>query len=452
MILGIALGFIGWGMLMDVGPVGSGPEAALGTVAWRHAARLTAFGPRVPGSAAHDRAQAYIVETLTALPGWWVQVQPFTVGVQQYVNVVAVWPEPAGTPAWLFSAHYDTVPGSPGALDNATGVGLLLALADYWSRHAPPTPVVLGFWDGEEAGLLGSTVYAHRYATGNAERIPRLIGHVSLEMVGWPRGTTCFHTFRYPWGLTSEAHPLAPAWLLRHVLRTARAAGLTPRFGDPYLSYPYQWAVRNVRIPFASDDAPFSRVGVPSIFVADASFARFYPAYHSPSDHIEEASVERLDRYARWLLQVVETPLGSTPDRDPAYWVFGSWVLSRAALGWGLVVLGILYGILAGTAPAHPVIRWGRLLVPLGLALWKPAEALALLVPATLLAGLGHLRTDPIVLRLLGVLPGLVYWSGPLLTFLAMFRFPGIRWTVEGLILTGLMLAWFLLLLRSRLL
>jgi len=445
-ILGITLSLIGWGRLMHGRPVGSGLEGTLGAVAWRHAARLAAFGPRVPGSAAHERARAYIVDAVTALPGWSVRVQPFTVGTQQYVNVVAVWPELAGSPGWLFSAHYDTVPGTPGALDNATGVGLLLALAEYWSRQAPPTPVVLGFWDGEEAGLLGSTFYARRYAAGHAERIPRLVGHVSLEIVGWPQGTACFHTFRYPWGLTPEAHPLAPGWLLRHVLKTARTAGLKARLGDPYLDYPYQWAVRNVRIPFASDDAPFSRVGVPSIFVADASFTRFYPAYHSPSDRIEEASVERLDRYARWLLQVVETPPPSTPDRDQAYWAFGSWVLDGAALRWGLAVLGIIYGGLTLTAPAHPAVRWGRLLVPLGLAFWKPAETLALLVPAALLAGLGRLQTDPWVLRLLSVLPSLVYWSGPLLTGLAMLRFPGLRWTVEGLLLTGMMLAWFLLL------
>ncbi|MCS7311591.1 MAG: M28 family metallopeptidase [Acidobacteria bacterium] len=427
------------------GPVGSEPETTLGAVAWRHAARLAALGPRVPGSAAHDRARAYIVETLTALPGWQVQVQPFTVGVQRYVNVIAVWPEPAEVPGWLFSAHYDTVPGSPGALDNATGVGLLLALAEHWSRHIPPRPVVLGFWDGEETGLLGSTLYAHRYATGDAKPIPHLMGHLSLEMVGWSQGTSCFHTFRYPWS-SRHAHPLAPPWLVRHSLRTAQTASLAPRLGDPYLSYPYQWAIRNVRIPFASDDAPFARVGVPSIFVADASFVRFYPAYHSQSDRIEQASAERLDRYARWLLQVVETPSESATDQDQAYWVFGSWVLSGAAFRWSLIVLGIFYGVLALTASAHPAVRWGRLLVPLGLALWKPAETLALLIPSTLLAGLGHLQTDPWVPRFLSVLPSLVYWSGPLLTVLAMARFPGIGWTLEGLILTVLMLAWFLLL------
>lgn len=447
LMFGIILSLSAWSVSMAGVSVGSGPEIGLGAVARRHAAQLAAFGPRVPGSTAHERAQNYIVETLRAQSGWWVRVEPFTVGAQRYVNVVAVWPEPVGASGWLFSAHYDTVPPSPGALDNATSVGLLLALAEHWSRHRPPRPVVLGFWDGEEAGLLGSTVYARRYAAGETERLPRLIGHVSLEMVGWSRGTACFHTFRYPWGPTSAPHPLAPAWLLRHVLQTARAAGLMPRFGDPILSYPYQWAVRNVGIPFASDDAPFSRVGVPSVFVADASFARFYPAYHTAADRIEAVSVERLDRYARWLLRVVETPPPEpVSDRDQAYWVFGSRVLSGTALRWALAVLGALYAGLAVAAPGPPVVRWGRLLVPLGLALGKPSETLALLIPATLLASLGHLRTDPTVARLLSIPLSLVYWSGPLLTFLAMLRFPGLRWTAEGLLVTSLMLIWFLLL------
>lgn len=65
----------------------------------------------------------------------------------------------------FITAHYDHLGGLgkdayfPGANDNAGGVGLLLALARYYSTH--PQPYSIGFicFAGEEIGLLGSKYY-----------------------------------------------------------------------------------------------------------------------------------------------------------------------------------------------------------------------------------------------------------------------------------------------------
>jgi hypothetical protein len=66
----------------------------------------------------------------------------------------------------LFSAHYDTARGSPGANDNASGVAVLLSLANEL-RHSK-LPIRLVFFDREESrsgdsrlkvGLLGSFHY-----------------------------------------------------------------------------------------------------------------------------------------------------------------------------------------------------------------------------------------------------------------------------------------------------
>jgi Predicted aminopeptidases len=94
-------------------------------------------------------------------------------GIRHYQasNVLGVLPgsEP-GPPRQVvvYSAHYDhlgTHPGPdgtpriyPGAVDNATGVGVLLELARTWAMSAqrPPHPVLFAALTGEEAGLLGS--------------------------------------------------------------------------------------------------------------------------------------------------------------------------------------------------------------------------------------------------------------------------------------------------------
>ena len=47
----------------------------------------------------------------------------------------------------------------PGAQDNASGVALLLDLADYYSKNKPKYSIAFMFFFGEEAGLLGSLYY-----------------------------------------------------------------------------------------------------------------------------------------------------------------------------------------------------------------------------------------------------------------------------------------------------
>ena len=87
----------------------------------------------------------------------------------------------ANRPPILIGAHYDTVPGSPGADDNATGVAVLLELARFFSSNAANFPIRLVAFDLEEYGLLGSTSYANFLKEQNQSL--RLM--ISLEMLGY---------------------------------------------------------------------------------------------------------------------------------------------------------------------------------------------------------------------------------------------------------------------------
>jgi aminopeptidase YwaD len=65
----------------------------------------------------------------------------------------------------LFTAHYDHLGqmGSeayfPGANDNASGVALILCLAEYFSGHTTEYSMIFVAFAGEEAGLLGSKYF-----------------------------------------------------------------------------------------------------------------------------------------------------------------------------------------------------------------------------------------------------------------------------------------------------
>ena len=88
---------------------------------------------------------------------------------------------PTKLPPILIGAHYDGVPGTPGADDNATGVAVLLELAAVLSATPLKYPVRLVAFDLEEYGRLGSDAYA-KYLKQQGQKLRLMF---SLEMLGY---------------------------------------------------------------------------------------------------------------------------------------------------------------------------------------------------------------------------------------------------------------------------
>lgn len=79
-------------------------------------------------------------------------------------NIVGVLPgRDRAAPAVALMAHYDSVPASPGAADDAIGVATALeAVRAIKARGTPARDVILVITDGEEAGLLGANHFFRR--------------------------------------------------------------------------------------------------------------------------------------------------------------------------------------------------------------------------------------------------------------------------------------------------
>lgn len=79
-------------------------------------------------------------------------------------NIVAVLPgRDRNAPALALMAHYDSVPGSPGAADDAVGVATAIeTVRALKARGTPARDVMLVITDGEEAGLLGANHFFRR--------------------------------------------------------------------------------------------------------------------------------------------------------------------------------------------------------------------------------------------------------------------------------------------------
>lgn len=105
----------------------------------------------------------------------------------------------------IVGGHYDTVPEVTGAMDNASGVGVLLELARLSVERGVRRTVRFAAWAGEEGGLLGSSQYVAELATrseidrrnsGPERMVDSLENHVfclNIDTVGMPLGfNTCY--------------------------------------------------------------------------------------------------------------------------------------------------------------------------------------------------------------------------------------------------------------------
>lgn len=135
---------------------------------------LMAAAPHPMGSPENARVRDALVSRLTEL-GLSPQVRP-GIGLQEpkdaagrviagpVENIVAVLPgRDRNAPALALMAHYDSVPGSPGAADDAIGVATAIeTVRALKTRGTPARDVMLVITDGEEAGLLGANHFFRR--------------------------------------------------------------------------------------------------------------------------------------------------------------------------------------------------------------------------------------------------------------------------------------------------
>jgi aminopeptidase YwaD len=245
-------------------------------VALQVAEELAAIGPRVAGTDADGAGRALIAEAFAAA-GWSVAEESFDLpDGGQSANVVAWLGH--GRPASgyiLVGAHHDTVPGSPGANDNASGIGVLVAVAQRVATEDLPMPVVLVAFGAEErqpggAHHIGSEVYAAAHADDVAAMI-------SVDMVGNTavRGAHCACWYRD--GSRVLADRLVAVGEAIDVPISAAAMGAI------------------------SDHVPFARRGVPSVLLWSGPD----PRYHSPADTAEHLRLHDLRRAAALVAEVV---------------------------------------------------------------------------------------------------------------------------------------------------
>lgn len=275
------------------------------------------------GSEGNAARRRYIIEQLAAC-GVQAEVQAAdavvsllgrTVAAHVH-NVVARIPGREPGPAVLLSAHYDAVPNSPGAADDAAGVATLLETTR--ALRALPQlrrDVVLLFSDGEELGLLGAEAFVSEHP------LARKLGWALNFEARGSRGASAMYETSLP-----------NAGLVAHFARSV------PRpVGNSLIS-----SLSRV-LPNDTDFTVFRRAGIPGFAFA---FADGFVDYHRETDSLERLDPRSLAHHLSHALALTrELAEASAPPgsgaRDAAYFdVLGRWLVSTPTLA--VHVLGVL--------------------------------------------------------------------------------------------------------------
>jgi Zn-dependent M28 family amino/carboxypeptidase len=267
--------------------------ALAGTIGERNLFRLEAL----------NQAAAYISAQLAAA-GYAVREQAFQAEGRTVKNLEATLPG-SGPEIVIAGAHYDSVAGSPGANDNASGVAALLALARSMAgKRFARTVRFVAFVNEEppwfQTSAMGSLVYAREAA---ARREP-IVAMLSLETVGYysdRMGSQSYPAplnFFYPktGNFIGFVGNLGSRDLVRRVTRVFRE----------HSRFPSEGAAAPAALPGIgwSDHWAFWRHGFAAVMVTDTALFR-YPQYHSPLDTPEIVDYERLARVVTGLESVV---------------------------------------------------------------------------------------------------------------------------------------------------
>jgi Zn-dependent M28 family amino/carboxypeptidase len=208
--------------------------------------------------------------------GYNVRVQKFSVDGGTSRNVVARWPGQIDHP-FVIGGHMDSVPGSPGANDNASGTATVLEAARVSAGKRPSRFITWVAFGSEEFGdngrhHIGSEVYVERLSARQRDRMP---GMISVDMIadGKPLLTGSFN--------------IGPRVLGQMVYRRIT------KYSNISMRY--------TTLCDCSDNGPFEHAGIPGAFMYSGN----EPDYHSPSDRVPNLRPKHLKRTGRALMTFV---------------------------------------------------------------------------------------------------------------------------------------------------
>ncbi len=264
------------------------------------------IGERNVFQPAHLAAAAHYLEDQLAGYGHAVTREDFRTGELVVRNLVV---ERRGSAKSeeivVVGAHYDSVMGSPGANDNASGASALLEIARALVQQQPARTVRCVFFVNEEppfylTGEMGSLVHAR----GARQRGENVVAMLSIETIGYYTNAKGSQHYPFPFGLlypsTGDFVGFVGNLGSRALVRKAVASfrGST--------AFPSEGVAAPGSIPGIgwSDHWSFWQQGYPAVMVTDTALFRYGP-YHTGDDTPDKVGYDRLAAVVAGLRRVV---------------------------------------------------------------------------------------------------------------------------------------------------
>jgi Peptidase family M28 len=315
----LALGLLsvtGYFVMIDVKPNAPRPEisqesrveiAALERRLMQHVRVLGAsIGERNLYRPRALRAAADYIRQVWTEQGHAVRQEDFEVAGQPCANLVV---EQEGSrqagAIVLVGAHYDSVLGSPGANDNATGVALLLEMSGVLKREAFSRTVrFVAFVNEEPPYFLTEQMGSRVHARQARRRGDDIVAMLSLETLGHYSQASGTQQYPFPFG---AFYPVTGHFLA--VVGNLRSRGLVVDFLRRFMSasdFPVEGIATFEWIPGInwSDHWSFWKEGYPALMLTDTAPFR-YPEYHTTRDLPDRINGPEFARAAYGIIHAV---------------------------------------------------------------------------------------------------------------------------------------------------
>ena len=296
------------------------------------------FPNRVTWSANKSRAGHWIKEQLLGM-GYQPKTLYFSEGIanKEYTHLENIYVEKLGTthPEEIIvaMAHYDITDTTvEGAMDDASGVGIVLELARIFASVKTDRTILFLLTDSEEFGAFwGATAFAKNYPKAN-----QIIAAENFDFVS-PEKQTKILTLCD--GLKSGFTPL---WLREIALNSIRSLN---QVQAEDLSGLGEFIERALLIPPADHGAMLA-AGIPSFnWVGQTEHFSYVMSHyhHTPADRAEAMEVESFTTYGRAAERVIRSidDLARLPDdyKNSSYWKISD---NNYLPGWSAMLLHFL--------------------------------------------------------------------------------------------------------------
>ncbi len=244
------------------------------------------IGNRYTGSEGCQKAATYLYEQFehmglhTTYQDWDSWGNRLLSGYFRSQNVIGTHQgtDPQSDEIIIFNAHYDTVKGTVGAVDDGSGTVGVLAAASVLSQYEFKRTLEFVAFSGEEQGTLGS----HAYARDIYDKHTPVLVEFNADMIGKATSTETGKTMRL--SLTEDA-----GWI------AGIMENITTEYGLNFSIQRWQNIDRDARRGW-SDYIQFTKLGYESVVVWPGEWD---PNMHKPQDDMSNVNLSYLVNMTR---------------------------------------------------------------------------------------------------------------------------------------------------------